>query len=158
MNVITEIWDIVEDSCFLFTMAIFKVWMCLLVLVTMQGIMKFFVGVTLTIGNESMTVGQKLALHWHTNKGQDFGTETLMPFNHVTWTFTTSFLGNDIYTCTFASPSKPTTTINVFMGFAHKNPTCNCNGISSCFWQALNDNFWSNSNFIQKWGWSITVV
>lgn len=108
-------------------------------------------GLTITVENEFVAVGQKLDVRCSLN-GKDLGQQSLMPFNRFVHKFATSFFGNDLFTCTFATAGKPITTIDVFRGYSYAHRPCECLGMDHCFWQALNEGFWCNSKFIQNWG------
>ena len=108
-------------------------------------------GLTVTVENEFVEVGQTLFLHCTLN-GNDLGQQELMPFNRFVDKFDPSFFGGDLFTCVFAASGKPTTTIDVYKGYAFAHRPCECLGIDYCFWQVLDDGFYCNTKFIQGWG------
>jgi hypothetical protein len=138
------------ENCFGFiSMAILVVLLQFMALLEVEGLV--FPGLTITVENEFVGVGQRLGLHC-TLDGKDLGQQSLLPFNRFVHKFDTSFFGGDLFRCTFAAAGKPTTTIDVFKGYSFAHRPCDCLGMDHCFWQALNEGFWCNSKFIQPWG------
>lgn len=131
------------------------------------------VDVTVTIENEFVDVGQKLDFHCvllNTNSRlhrvvKDFGAMTLMPLTHWSTSFKSSSFPllsqDDTITFTFSPEGKPTTTIDVYTGNSPSiQRLCDCNiNLGTCLWQALNEGFWCNSLFVQKWGkaWQLII-
>lgn len=103
------------------------------------------------VENEFVVVGQKLDIYCFF-KSKDFGFMILMLFNYFFWIFIISFFGMDVYMCMFVLLGKFIIIIDVFKGYSFKNLFCNCNGVDKCWWQVLNEGFWCNFNFVQKWG------
>jgi hypothetical protein len=106
-------------------------------------------GMRVTLEND-MT--QALSISCQSTKG-DIGARLVSPGLQYIIDIPGRFTSGLKYTCTFVAPGKPTTTIDVFVGWGGvKNAPCNCLG-DSCPWQITASGFSCNSGtYSRTWG------